>query len=119
MRQIATGRIVGLLIAVIGVCISIWCARGAVLMNAEFNQWLDARPMETAIDLSKPGETTVPFHQTCSISHGEALYLTWEPNDATERRSRAFWLWKIFRRGRLFVDVRRLKQPHLHRNYMI
>ena len=76
MRQIATGRIVGLLIAIIGVCISIWCARDAVRMNAEFNQWLDARPMETAIDLSEPGETTVPFHQTCSISHGEALYLT-------------------------------------------
>ena len=42
-----------------------------------------------------------------------------EPNDATERRSRAFWLWKIFRRVRLIVEVRRLKQPHLHRNYMI
>ena len=42
-----------------------------------------------------------------------------EPNDATERRSRAFWLWKIFRRGRLIVGVRRLKHPHLHRNYMI
>ena len=42
-----------------------------------------------------------------------------EPNDATERRSRALWLCKIFRRVRLIVEVRRLKQPHLHRNYMI
>ena len=42
-----------------------------------------------------------------------------KPNDATERRSQAFWLWKIFRRGRLIVEIRRLKQPHLHRNCMI
>lgn len=43
-------------------------------MNAEFYEWLDARPMETAIDLSKAGEMKVPFHQTCGVSHGEALY---------------------------------------------
>ena len=43
-------------------------------MNGEFHQWLTARPMETAVDLSRPGEITVPFQQTCSISHGEAFY---------------------------------------------
>jgi len=75
MRRIATGRIVGLLIAVVGIGVAIWCARDAIRMNAEFHQWLDACPMETIIDLSQPGETTVPFSQTCSISHGEALYL--------------------------------------------
>jgi hypothetical protein len=32
-------------------------------LDAEFHQALDARPMETAIDLSQPGETTVPFRQ--------------------------------------------------------
>ncbi len=85
MKQIATGRIVGLLIAVIGVGISIWCARDAVRMNAEFHQWLDARPMETVIDLSKPGESTVPFHQTCSISHGEALYFHCEFDDEAKQ----------------------------------
>lgn len=37
--------------------------------------------METTIDLSKPGETTVLLHQTCSISHGEALYLRCELDD--------------------------------------
>jgi hypothetical protein len=84
MRQIATGRIVGLLIAIIGVSISIWCARDAVRMNGEFHKWLDARPMETAIDLSNPGETTVPFHQTCSISHGEALYLNCDLDDESK-----------------------------------
>jgi hypothetical protein len=87
MRQIATGRIVGLLIAIIGVGISIWCVRDAVRMNAEFHQWLDARPMETAIDLSKPGETTAPFHQTCSISHGEALYLNCDLDDESKQNT--------------------------------
>jgi hypothetical protein len=75
MQRIATGRIVGLLVAVIGIGLSVWCAREAVRMNAEFHRWSDARPMETVIDVSKPGETTVPFHQTCSIPHGEALFL--------------------------------------------
>ena len=87
MRQIATGRIVGLLIAIIGLGISIWCAREAVRMNAEFHQWLDARPMETAIDLSKVGETTVAFHQTCSISHGEALYLKCDLDDESKQNT--------------------------------
>jgi hypothetical protein len=87
MRYIATGRIVGLLIAIIGIGISIWCARDAVRMNAEFHQWFDARPMETAIDLSKPGEMTVPFHQTCSISHGEALYLGCDLDDESKQNT--------------------------------
>ena len=87
MRQIATGRIVGLLIAIIGVGVAIWCARDAIRMNAEFHQWLDARPMETAIDLSKPGETTVPFHQTCSISHGEALYLDCDLDEESKQNT--------------------------------
>lgn len=81
MRRLASGRIVGLLIAIIGTGISIWCARDALRMNAEFRQWFDARPMETAIDLSQPGKTTTPFHQTCSISHGEGLYLECDLGD--------------------------------------
>ena len=56
-------------------------------MNAEFHQWLDARPMETAIDLSKPSETTVPFHQTCSISHGEALYLDCDLDEESKQNT--------------------------------
>jgi len=75
MRRLATSRIVGLIIAVAGFGVSIWCARDALRMNAEVHQWIDARPMESAVDLSKPGETSVPFHQTCSTSHGEALFL--------------------------------------------
>ena len=34
--------------------------------------------METAIDLSQPCEISRPFQQTCSISHGEGLYLQYD-----------------------------------------
>lgn len=50
-------------------------------MNADFHEWLDARPMECALDLSQPGETNVPFQQTCSIAHGEAVLLDCEWDD--------------------------------------
>jgi hypothetical protein len=85
MRRIATGRIVGLLVAVIGVGLSVWCARDASRMNAEFHQWRVARPLESAIDLSKPGETTVALHQTCSTSHGEALFLKCNLEDSSNQ----------------------------------
>ncbi len=87
MQRIATGRIVGLLVAVIGIGLSVWCARAAVRMNAEFHRWIDARPMETVIDVSKPGETTVPFHQTCSVSHGEALFLKCDLENQSKRNA--------------------------------
>ncbi len=85
MQIIATGRIVGLLVAIIGIGVSIWCARDALRMNAELHQWLGARPMETVIDLSQPSVTTVPFKQTCSVSHGEALYLKCNLDDAAKQ----------------------------------
>lgn len=81
VRKIAVGRIIGLLLAAIGIGSSIYFAREAMRMNAEFHEWLQARPMETAVDLSKPSETTVPFNQTCSISHGEDLYLKCDLDD--------------------------------------
>jgi hypothetical protein len=81
MRKIAIGRVIGLLLALVGIGLCIWFASDAVRRNAAFYEWLDARPMETAADLSTPGETTVPFHQTCSISHGEALYVDVESDE--------------------------------------
>ena len=82
MRRIAIGRLVGLLLALIGIGLSVWFARDAMRRNADFYEWLDARPMETAIDLSRLGETTASFHQTCGISHGEALYLDFDLDEA-------------------------------------
>jgi hypothetical protein len=86
MQRIAIGRFVGLLLALIGIALSIWFARDAVQRNADFHEWLVARPMETEIDLSTPGETTVPFHQTCSISHGEALYFDCDLEEVAKRK---------------------------------
>jgi hypothetical protein len=84
IRRIAVGRIIGLVLAAIGIGISIYFAREAMRMNAQFHEWLQARPMETVIDLSRPGETTVPFNQTCSISHGEDLYLKCDLDDTAK-----------------------------------
>lgn len=53
-------------------------------MNESFYAWQDAKPMETAIDLSQPGETTVRFHQTCSTAHDEVVYFDWQPKGKTE-----------------------------------
>lgn len=92
MRRIAIGRLIGLLIALIGFGLSIWFAFDAMRRNAEFHAWPDARPMETAIDLSKPGEVTVPFNQTCSVAHGEALYLEVDSRELTDVNIGEFFL---------------------------
>lgn len=79
MRRLAIGRTVGLLIAVAGVAGSVYYARDSYRRNNEFYQWFDDRPMESRVDLSQVGEITVPFHQSCSISHGEALFIHLTP----------------------------------------
>lgn len=55
--------------------------------NARFEQAITARPMEAVLDLSQPCTVTVPFEQTCSISHGEGIYL--DLNDAETDKERA------------------------------
>ena len=75
MRKLAIGRTVGLVIAVLalGAAASLWWESRR--LDRAFVEWIDARPMEATVDLSQPGEITVPFHQTCQISHGESIYL--------------------------------------------
>ncbi|MCE5280037.1 MAG: hypothetical protein ABFD92_10810 [Planctomycetaceae bacterium] len=86
-RKIATGRIVGLVLAGVGLGFAIYLGSQARQMSAEFHQWLDARPMETGFDLSKPGEITVPFRQTCSSSHGEVLCLKCDLPEAAKQNT--------------------------------
>lgn len=81
MARFAGGRIVGVTIACLAMGVAIWSGREAVRMNSDFQRWLVARPMESAVDLSQPGETTVPFRQTCGTSHGEALLLQCDLDD--------------------------------------
>ena len=86
MCRIAVGRSIGLLLAITGITLSINGAYEALRMIADFHAWLEARPMETAIDLSRPGEITVPFHQTCSSSHGEGLYLKCDLDEKLQQK---------------------------------
>jgi len=80
MRRIAIARIVGVFIAIGGIGVSILCALDAMRENAKLEQARDGRPMEATIDLSQPDETTVPFHQTFSRSHGEVLCVEFDHN---------------------------------------
>lgn len=89
-RHLAARRIIGLVIAVVGIGAAIWCAMLSARRNAEFHQWERDRPMETAIDLSQPGQVTVPFRQTCGVSHGEAICLECEIDRDADARFEAF-----------------------------
>jgi hypothetical protein len=77
--KLAMGRIAGLLIACAGVGTAAWCARDYARKSVEFQQWLEARPLELAVDLSPPGEFTAPIRQTCSIANAEDLCLELDP----------------------------------------
>ena len=48
-------------------------------MDREFLEWVDARPLDAAVDLSRPGKVIARFHQTCQVSHGEEIYLAVKP----------------------------------------
>lgn len=81
MRKLAIGRILGLTIAVVSFGISIFCGVRAYHENVEFHNWMTARPMETTIDLSKPGIFILPFHQTCGVSFSEMIILDCDVKD--------------------------------------
>lgn len=79
MRRIAIRRTVGLLIAVTGIAGSVYYGVGSYRLHNDFYQWIDDRPMDCVVDLSKTGSITVPFLQTCEVSHGEVLFIHLEP----------------------------------------
>ena len=80
MSGLAKGRIAGCLIAAASLVASVYLTNQAIKRHAEFRSWISARPFETTIDLSGPGEWTVPFQQTCSVSHGEGIFLASPPS---------------------------------------
>jgi hypothetical protein len=49
-------------------------------LDRQFFDWIDARPLTIKAALSQPSRLTAHFNQTCQISHGEAFYLTVNPN---------------------------------------
>jgi hypothetical protein len=44
-------------------------------LNRQYYEWVEARPISLPVDLSEPGTYSAPFRQTCSISHGEGIFL--------------------------------------------
>lgn len=76
-----------MLLAVTSLTICLFALKLSWDANSRFEQAITARPMEAVIDLSQPGTVTVPFEQTCSISHGEGIYL--DLNDAETDKERA------------------------------
>jgi hypothetical protein len=45
-------------------------------LDRQFYEWVEARPISLSVDLSEPSTYSAPFQQTCSISHGEAIFLS-------------------------------------------
>jgi len=75
-RRLSITRIVCAIVAAGLIGVAAYLAYGSFRINRDFHEWMDARPVEIAVDLSRPETFTAPFHQTCGISHGEAFYLT-------------------------------------------
>ncbi len=85
MRRLAIGRIIGILIAIASIAASISCARDSADLKIEYEEALIAHPIEATIDLSKPGETKLPFQQTFSRSHGESICIQITPSIAEDQ----------------------------------
>jgi len=75
-RPLSISRIVALAIAAGLVFVTVHSVIAWRRLDREFLEWIDARPTRMSVDLSRPCRITGPFKQTCSTSHGEALYLT-------------------------------------------
>lgn len=74
-KRLAIRRIAGAVFVIACIFGAVYSAFEAVNHNAKFQSWLVAQPLCVEIDLSQPSETTAPFRQTCSISHGEIITL--------------------------------------------
>lgn len=75
MRHLAFGRLFGLSLAASSLGVAVFAGWLSYRRSCDYEAWVTARPLETPMDLSHPGSITVPFHQTCVISHGEYLML--------------------------------------------
>lgn len=85
MRHLAIGRILGLLLTVISLVVAVMFVNASFYFHSQFQQWTTARPLETKIDLSRPGSVTVPFHQTCSVAWSEYMMLECPLGDESDK----------------------------------
>ncbi|MCH9654731.1 MAG: hypothetical protein K0U86_06720 [Planctomycetes bacterium] len=81
MRKLAIGRLTGVIRALLSILCAVFFYSSSNYVFEQFQKWTTARPMTTEIDFSQPGTITVPFRQTCSISHGEGIFLDHDIKD--------------------------------------
>ena len=78
-RQMSIRRVLSSIVAAGLIAAAVYFALEYRRMDRSFHEWIDARPVTMAVDLSRPGNFSAPFRQTCQISHAEAFYLTVRP----------------------------------------
>ncbi len=84
MSKLAIGRIAGILIAITSAIGAVGLTQYAMAYHAKYQSWIVDRPMHLAVDLSEPGEWTVPFKQICTVGHSEDIFLQMRPIPDTE-----------------------------------
>ncbi len=82
-NAIAKTRIVASLSLVALIVASIYFGISAWKWNSDFNEWIDAKPMQLTVDLTKPAIHTAPFKQTCDMAHGQSIYVSLDGTDMT------------------------------------
>ena len=75
MKKHSLGRTIASVIAVILILTGIYFLFESYRYRQKFYEWLNAEPINIAVDLSKPGKFSGKFHQTCYVAHGEELLL--------------------------------------------
>jgi len=80
----------GIGLALVALAISVHSGLTAWRHHRDFYVWIDARPLDVTLDLTRPSVQTVPFTQTCSLAHGESIYFDtgeagWSEAEVAER----------------------------------
>jgi len=73
--KLPIGRTIACVFTAILLAVGAVSLRESYRKNVEVTQWHQARPIDIPVDLSKTGEFSGEFVQTCQISHDEALCL--------------------------------------------
>jgi hypothetical protein len=83
-NNITTGRIVACVFLFAFIGVSIYFGMAAWKWNSDFYEWIDARPMQMAVDLTTPATYSAPFTQICAMAHGQTIYVAYENPDAND-----------------------------------
>ena len=75
MRKLAKLRLTFMIVAVLTLVATACFSYTAYQANVDFHDWQTDRPMSVQLDLSQPGQVSVPFQQTCVSAHSEGIYL--------------------------------------------